>query len=98
MHDANSNSNTPASDIEIQEIPKPRRPRGFAAMDRNRVKEIASTGGKAAHAAGTAHQFSHDEAVSAGRKGGIADHIRRGRGPLKSNPVTVDKTPESKVA
>lgn len=60
---------------------KPRRPRGFAAMDRKRVSEIASKGGKAAHAAGTAHQFSSDEARNAGRKGGVAPHVRRGRGP-----------------
>lgn len=56
---------------------RPRR-RGFAAMDRDRVKEIASKGGKAAHAAGTAHQFSSDEARNAGRKGGMAPHARRG--------------------
>ena len=58
--------------------PKPRRPRGFAAMDRSKVSEIASKGGKAAHAAGTAHQFSSDEARVAGRKGGMAPHVRRG--------------------
>lgn len=56
---------------------RPRR-RGFAAMDQTRVKEIASKGGKAAHAAGTAHQFSSDEARNAGRKGGMAPHVRRG--------------------
>lgn len=56
---------------------RPRR-RGFAAMDRDRVREIASKGGKAAHAAGTAHQFSSDEARLAGRKGGMAPHVRRG--------------------
>ncbi len=59
------------------DAPRPRR-RGFAAMDRDRVKEIASKGGKAAHAAGTAHQFSSDEARNAGRKGGMAPHVRRG--------------------
>jgi hypothetical protein len=32
----------------------------------------------AAHAAGTAHQFSSDEARVAGRKGGMAPHVRRG--------------------
>lgn len=57
---------------------RPRRRRGFAAMDRDRVKEIASKGGKAAHSAGTAHQFSSDEARVAGRKGGMAPHVRRG--------------------
>ncbi|MBS2011321.1 MAG: hypothetical protein JST00_00300 [Deltaproteobacteria bacterium] len=57
---------------------RPRRRRGFAAMDRERVREIASKGGKAAHSAGTAHQFSSDEARVAGRKGGMAPHVRRG--------------------
>jgi general stress protein YciG len=64
---------------------KPRRPRGFAAMDRKKVSEIASKGGKAAHAAGTAHQFSSDEARNAGKKGGVAPHVRRGRGPRNPN-------------
>ncbi len=70
--------------------PKPRRPRGFAAMDRSRVSEIASKGGKAAHAAGTAHQFTSDEARAAGHKGGVAPHVRRGRGPRtpKKAPAT----------
>lgn len=63
---------------------KPRRPRGFAAMDPKKVSEIASKGGKAAHAAGTAHQFTSDEARTAGRKGGVAPHVRRGRGPRQA--------------
>lgn len=44
--------------------------RGFAAMDAERQREIASKGGKAAHERGTAHEFSSDEARQAGRKGG----------------------------
>lgn len=56
--------------------------RGFAAMDPAKQKEIASKGGKAAHAKGTAHEFSADEARNAGRKGGEAvsrdrDHMAR---------------------
>src|SRR5258706_15813586 len=51
---------------------KPRRARGFAAMDRTRQKEIARKGGRAAHARGTAHRFDADEAREAGRKGGAA--------------------------
>ena len=46
--------------------------RGFASMDANRQKEIASKGGKAAHAKGTAHEFDSGEAREAGRKGGLA--------------------------
>jgi general stress protein YciG len=52
-------------------------PRGFAAMDRRLVSEIARKGGKAAHAAGTAHEFTTDEARVAGRKGGAASHAKR---------------------
>lgn len=44
--------------------------RGFAAMDRERQRQIARLGGKAAHERGTAHRFSSDEARAAGRKGG----------------------------
>src|SRR4051812_2651537 len=44
--------------------------RGFASMDPNRQKEIASKGGRAAQAKGTAHEWSADEAREAGRKGG----------------------------
>jgi general stress protein YciG len=46
--------------------------RGFAAMDRERQRAIASEGGRAAHQKGTAHEFSPEEAREAGRKGGMA--------------------------
>lgn len=58
---------------------KTKRPRGFAAMDRKVVSEIARKGGKAAHSAGTAHEFTSDEARVAGRKGGRATHAKRRR-------------------
>ena len=48
--------------------------RGFAGMDQERQREIASEGGKAAHQKGTAHEFSSEEAREAGRKGGEARH------------------------
>lgn len=51
--------------------------RGFASMDRARQREIASLGGKAAHAKGTAHEFTPEEAREAGRKGGQASGERR---------------------
>ncbi len=44
--------------------------RGFAAMDDEQQREIASKGGKAAHEKGTAHEFTSEEAREAGRKGG----------------------------
>lgn len=77
----------------IEEEPKPKKLRGFAAMDRELVRKIASTGGKAAHAAGTAHEFSPEEARAAGKKGGIAVHVRRG-GVRKKK---IDTTPGEKT-
>jgi general stress protein YciG len=61
------------------DVTRPHKPRGFAAIDRNLVKEIARKGGKAAHAAGTAHEFTSEEARVAGRKGGQATHANRRR-------------------
>src|SRR5687768_17836227 len=46
--------------------------RGFASMDSEKQREIARKGGRAAHAKGTAHEFTPDEARAAGRKGGEA--------------------------
>jgi len=70
--------------------------RGFAAMDPKQVAEIASKGGKAAHAAGTAHRFSSEEARTAGKKGGVAHHAVRGR---KSETVrTAEPVEEVKSA
>lgn len=46
--------------------------RGFAAMQIDRQREIASLGGRTAHERGVAHQFSSEEARRAGRKGGVA--------------------------
>lgn len=44
--------------------------RGFASMSLDKQREIARKGGQAAHARGTAHEFTADEARAAGRKGG----------------------------
>ncbi len=44
--------------------------RGFASMDKEKQREIASKGGQAAHQKGTAHEFTPEEAREAGRKGG----------------------------
>ena len=53
-------------------------------MDRSKQREIASKGGKAAHQKGTAHEWTSDEARSAGRKGGQIS--RGGRGRLVDGP------------
>ena len=46
--------------------------RGFAAMDEDRQREIASRGGREAHRQGHAHEFDSHEAREAGRLGGRA--------------------------
>jgi general stress protein YciG len=53
----------------IESTAKPvRSRRGFAAMDQQRQREIASMGGKSAHASGHAHEFTSEEARAAGKK------------------------------
>ncbi|MBP9820464.1 general stress protein [Candidatus Woesebacteria bacterium] len=44
--------------------------RGFAGMDPEQQRKIASKGGRAAHAKGTAHEWTSEEAREAGRRGG----------------------------
>ncbi len=56
---------------------KQKRPQGFAAIDPQRQREIASLGGRTAHLEGRAHQFSSEEAREAGRKGGLAKKANR---------------------
>ena len=45
-------------------------PRGFAAMDPEEHRKIASAGGRAAHEKGTGHRFNAETARAAGKKGG----------------------------
>ena len=53
--------------------------RGFASMTPEKQREIASKGGRAAHAKGTAHEWTSEEARVAGRKGGQISRGGRGR-------------------
>ena len=62
--------------------------RGFASMDQEKQRSIASKGGKAAHAKGRAHEWTPEEAREAGRKGGAASHR-----PAAS-PADVDLGPD----
>ena len=59
--------------------------RGFAGMDPQQQREIASEGGRAAHEKGTAHEFTSEEAREAGRKGGEATAQNRSRGGGNAN-------------
>jgi general stress protein YciG len=84
--DERFNEETEAEVTSDARIPAPTaqpKRRGFAAMDPARVREISRAGGKAAHAAGTAHEFTSEEARVAGRKGGRAS---RGSRPEISVP------------
>jgi hypothetical protein len=45
---------------------------GFAAMDPERRRELARSGGRRAHELGHAYRFTPEVARSAGRKGGAA--------------------------
>jgi uncharacterized protein len=53
------------------------KPRGFSKMDKDVQRAIASKGGKAAHARGSAHKWSTEEARAAGAKGGAATRQRK---------------------
>ena len=48
-------------------------------MTPEKQREIASKGGRAAHQKGTAHEWTSEEARSAGRKGGQISRGGRGR-------------------
>lgn len=56
---------------------KPKRRRGFAGLSAEQRAAVSSLGGKAAHRAGTAHEFDSNEAREAGRKGGMVSGSRR---------------------
>jgi general stress protein YciG len=62
--------------------------RGFASMSPEKQREIASKGGRAAHQKGTAHEWTSEEARSAGRKGGQIS--RGGRGRLVEHADTIE--------
>ena len=65
--------------------------RGFASMTPEKQREIASKGGRAAHQKGTAHEWTSEEARSAGRKGGQIS--RGGRGRLVDD-APIDQAPQ----
>jgi general stress protein YciG len=57
--------------------------RGFASMDPQRQREIASEGGKAAHEKGTAHEFTSEEARRAGSMSHGNRQAAQGSSPAK---------------
>jgi uncharacterized protein len=71
--------------------------RGFASMSPEKQREIASKGGRAAHQKGTAHEWTSEEARSAGRKGGQISRGGRGRlveGSTNAAPAEIGPPPD----
>lgn len=71
--------------------------RGFASMDPELQRAIASKGGKAAHQSGNAHRFTSEEAREAGRKGGQAAHRRSAASQSRTARDEVDFEKEAKA-
>jgi uncharacterized protein len=70
------------------------RNRGFRNMDPMKRREIASKGGKAAHAKGTAHQWTGGKegtAALAGRKGGRISRGGQGRLHIPTPPPLCER-------
>lgn len=63
---------------EPEPTPRPstKHKRGFASLSPERQREIASLGGKAAHAKGVAHHFTPENAKVEGAKGACRDPDR----------------------
>jgi hypothetical protein len=72
--------------------------RGLASMDPQKQREIASEGGKAAHASGNAHEFNSEEARRAGsmshKNDGGNSQSQGGGGSQQSGNSTRGGTPE----
>ncbi len=60
--------------------------RGFAAMNPERQREIAQSGGRVAHQRGVAHKWTSEEAKLAGRKGGQSSRSKT-NGTNNTQPV-----------
>ena len=84
MTHPDSDSDAAAGSARRTPPESPRRaPRGFAAMDPRRQREIASLGGRAAHQSGHAHEFNSEEARAAGRK-----RHQRPQGDTQARPLS----------
>ncbi len=71
--------------------------RGFASMDPQRQREIASQGGRAAHASGNAHEFTSAEAQAAGARSHMGRQQQQSAAPTQqagaSTRMTAGKQP-----
>ena len=72
--------------------------RGFASMSAEKQREIASKGGRAAHQKGTAHEWTSEEARTAGRKGGQVSRGGRGRLPvMEGDAIGAASAPDART-
>ena len=69
-NEADEAETTKTDDRTVEETPKPKLHRGFAAMNKEAHRELARSGGVTAHALGLAHSFTSEEGRAAGKKGG----------------------------
>lgn len=60
--------------------------RGFASMDKARVREIASAGGRAVQARGTGHRWTAVEARAVGKTGGRKTAMLRRQSEASAQP------------
>ena len=67
-------------------------------MSPEKQREIASKGGRAAHEKGTAHEWTADEARSAGRRGGQVSRGGRGRLVPSENAPMSPASPQNPEA
>ncbi|CAA9421861.1 MAG: hypothetical protein AVDCRST_MAG51-2089 [uncultured Ramlibacter sp.] len=67
------------------------RKRGFALLDPEKMRQVAALGGRTAHAAGRAHQFSREEARAAARRS-VEVRTRRAAEP---RPTTGSDNPSA---
>ncbi len=75
----------------IGDIGKPKGNTGFASMDPEKRREIASKGGRTAHQKGRAHKWTADEARSASRKAHKNDEERKLRADSSARQAELGK-------
>lgn len=71
--------------------------RGFQSFNKDFMRSVASAGGKAAHAKGTAHKWTSEQAAAAGRKGGET-RARNRAARLAQAAVPMDATAQREAA
>ena len=76
---------------ETQPVSIPRRIRGFAVMDKDRQRQIASDRGRTAHSRAQGYEFTAEEARTAGRQGDRATMVTISRQGATAREFTEDR-------